>query len=171
MAMTLLGIDVGTSLIKASFVDDRAQPIASVERSLPIHIPGVGVAEQDAPGLIRLLAEMLRELTERDPESARSIVAIGVSAQTAGSMAVDRDGEAISPWFPSAMDPARNRSLIVSRQTWVQRSLPATALGRLRCHVSCGGKTLRSKPSSELHACLRWRATSSGQCRKTVWKR
>jgi xylulokinase len=171
MATTLLGVDVGTSLIKASFVDDRAQPIASVERSLPIHIPSVGVAEQDARGLIRLLAEMLRELTERESESARSIVAIGVSAQTAGSMAVDREGEALSPWFPSAMDTRAQPQLdrlkaklgaaifasngawpfTVPRILWWQDTSKDT-FGRIACVPSLAGYVVGSMSEDRLEA-------------------
>lgn len=104
MSPTLLGIDVGTSLIKACLIDADATCLVEVERAVATAMPQAGVAEQDAGAMIAAIIEMLAEIVAREPEAAGRVAAIGASGQTAGAMAVGSDGAPLTPWFPSALD-------------------------------------------------------------------
>ena len=104
MSVTVLGIDVGTSLIKACLIDERATCLVEVERAVETAMPRAGVAEQDAGAIATIVRELLAEIVVRAPEAAATVAAIGASGQTAGAMAVDRRGAALTPWFPSGLD-------------------------------------------------------------------
>ena len=104
MPRTLLGIDLGTSLIKVCLIDDYARCLAEIEAPVKTSLPGNGIAEQDAGAMLADTLRLVSELVDRYPEDAATVAGIGVSGQTAGAMAVDRSGDPITPWFPSAMD-------------------------------------------------------------------
>lgn len=104
MSATVLGIDVGTSLIKICLVDADAVCLAEAERPVRTAMPEAGVAEQDGAAVIAAILAMLAEIAERQPEAVSRLAAIGASGQTAGSIAVDRQGAPLTPWYPSALD-------------------------------------------------------------------
>ncbi len=104
MPSRLLGIDLGTSLIKVCIIDERARCLAEIETPVHTSLPGNGIAEQDAGAMLSDTLRLISTLVDRFPNDAAAINGIGVSGQTAGAMAVDRLGVPITPWFPSAMD-------------------------------------------------------------------
>jgi xylulokinase len=104
MTATLLGIDIGTSLIKAAPVNGRAVCLAAAETPVSTMMPEAGTAEQDTSAILAHVFRLIREIAERQPAAARHVAAIGASGQTAGAMAVDGGGAALTPWYPSGLD-------------------------------------------------------------------
>ncbi len=104
MAATLLGIDVGTSLVKVCLIDSTAECLAELQNPIQTEMPRAGVAEQSGSAILAEVIGLLQALVERFPKAASQIAAIGVSGQTAGSIAVDRNGKPLTPWYPSALD-------------------------------------------------------------------
>src|SRR5690606_23594589 len=92
---TVLGIDLGTQSLKTLFYDFEHRSIAAaVSAPLELDRDGRGKAEQH-PGW---WLEALRSSLARVPAAVRkSVVAIGVSGQQHGFVALDRDGEVLCP--------------------------------------------------------------------------
>ena len=171
MSATLLGIDVGTSLIKACLIDARAACLAQAERPVATSMPRAGTAEQDAAAMVADIVAMLAEIVARCPEGAARVAAIGVSGQTAGAMAVGRDGAPLTPWYPSGLDTrfrpqlermkaiagpelfARNGAwpFTVPRMLWWRDTAPAT-FADIACVPSLAGFVTGSLAAAPLAA-------------------
>ncbi len=122
MAATLLGIDVGTSLVKACLLDADATVIAETQRPVATSMPSPGAAEQDATAIMADIVAMLAEIQALHPDAAARVAAIGASGQTAGAMAVGCDGAPLTPWYPSGLD-TRFRSHLARMQAIAGRAL------------------------------------------------
>lgn len=171
MSSTLLGIDVGTSLIKVAMVDDRAVCLAEAERPVRTAMPSAGTAEQDPAAVMADVVALLAEVVARQPAAARRVVAIGASGQSAGAMAVDRDGAALTPWYPSGLDtrfrPQLDRMKAIAgaqlfasngawpfttpRMAWWRDTVPAT-FEKIACVPSLAGFVLGSLAADPLPA-------------------
>ncbi len=87
----LLGIDVGTSALKAVLVDEQGSVLRSASREYPLHTPRPGWAEQDPGDWARALASVLREIEEPKPD------AIGLTGQMHGMVALDSADQVVRP--------------------------------------------------------------------------
>jgi erythritol kinase (D-erythritol 1-phosphate-forming) len=93
----LIGIDAGTSVIKAIAFTPSGEQIAAASvpnsyQSLPN-----GGAEQDMARTWTDTAKTLRELSEKLPDLARRVIAISVTGQGDGMWLADRDGAPVAP--------------------------------------------------------------------------
>jgi xylulokinase len=90
--MPLLGLDVGSSSVKAAILRDRdiAPPIVRAE--YPTRFDGVR-AEVDADALLAAVAEAIRQIGA----AARAVDAIALSVMSPAWVAMDADGNAITP--------------------------------------------------------------------------
>ncbi len=89
---SFLGIDLGTSAVKAVLVDDTGVCLAARERRYPIRQPQPGFAEQSPDTWWRATAECVRDLlgdAAADPGSVRSV---GLSGQMHGLVMLDGGG-------------------------------------------------------------------------------
>src|SRR6185436_15090446 len=78
--MHAIGVDVGTTNVKAALVADDGTLLASAHR--PLHTQKKGeVAEQDADAMWAQLADAVRELTAAHPAEAAAVGAFGVCTQ------------------------------------------------------------------------------------------
>lgn len=116
MSATFLGIDVGTSLIKVCMVDAGGLCLAEAERPVETAMPGAGIAEQDGRQIMADVLSAIAELVEKAPGAAGRIAAISASGQSAGAIGVDRAGNALTPWYPSALDTRIRPQLAAFRQ-------------------------------------------------------
>ncbi|MCG8553841.1 MAG: xylulokinase [Proteobacteria bacterium] len=92
---TVVGIDLGTQSLKVVFYDPDTRRIASsVSAPIELHRDQGGVAEQQADWWTRALADAM---AAADPGIRKSVVAMGVSGQQHGFVAVDRSGEVLAP--------------------------------------------------------------------------
>jgi xylulokinase len=91
-----VGVDVGTTNVKAALVADDGTLIASAHRSLTTSKHG-DVAEQDADALWAHLVAAVRELTAAHPQEAAAVTAFGVCTQYSSIVAIDDKGIPVAP--------------------------------------------------------------------------
>jgi len=95
-AAALIGIDVGTTNVKAVAFDLQGRVLASAARhNVALH-PRPGWAEYDAEGLFAAAAATLREAVARLPAN-HLVAGVAVSSMAETAVALDRDGRAIRP--------------------------------------------------------------------------
>lgn len=108
MAATYLaGVDLGTSVVKASLVraDGGGGVVAaSATRSMQIRHPAPGHAEQDPAAYVQAALATLREALTHAGIAPQQVAAIAFAGQMGGVLAVDRRGNAVTPWYPSTLD-------------------------------------------------------------------
>ncbi len=78
--MLFLGIDCGSTVIKASLVDANGQILATLDRRVPIQHPHPGWAERDMPALWHSVSGLIRALltqTEVDPGAIQAVGCTG----------------------------------------------------------------------------------------------
>src|SRR5580692_1248095 len=91
----LIGIDAGTSVIKAVAFSLAGEQIAVAARPNVYQTLGGGQVEQAMHRTWADCAATLRELTERVPDLSRRAAALAVTAQGDGSWLIDADGEPV----------------------------------------------------------------------------
>jgi xylulokinase len=90
-----LGLDVGTSGVKAILVTGAGEVVASATTPLAMTAPQPGWAEQDPETWWSASAAAVREALARRPEAR--VAAVGLSGQMHSSVFLDRQGEVIRP--------------------------------------------------------------------------
>lgn len=94
---SLLGLDLGTSALKAVLVRADGTVLGSATASYPIHQPAPGAAEQDPADWWRACVRAVRQVvTEADTANA-AIAAIGVSGQMHGTVLLGSDATPLAP--------------------------------------------------------------------------
>ncbi|SCP98541.1 xylulokinase [Anaerobium acetethylicum] len=89
----LLGIDLGTTNVKAIIMDEHGTVVSSASRANSLIFPGPGMVEQDPGAWWEHTAEILRAVTEQaGPEIVRKIRGISISSQTVTMLPLDREG-------------------------------------------------------------------------------
>jgi len=95
---------LGTSVVKASLFDEGGNAVADAVREMAIHYPGPGLAEQNPDNFYVAALETIREAVEKAGIGPASVAAIAYDGQMAGAMGIDRSWNALTPWYPSALD-------------------------------------------------------------------
>ena len=91
----LLGIDEGTSAVKAILFDAGLGPLREARREKPLHHPRAGWVEQDPEEVLRAVVEAVREVLEDAPGE---VVACGLDHQGESVLAWDAGtGEVLTP--------------------------------------------------------------------------
>jgi xylulokinase len=89
-----LGIDIGTSSVKAVLVDERETPVAQASMPLTVARPQPLYAEQDPQDWWQATVAAVRAL----PATARAAVrAVGLSGQMHGATLLDQSGKILRP--------------------------------------------------------------------------
>ena len=91
----LLGLDVGTSAIKAIIVSPSGDVVASASTPLSLATPQPGWAEQEPEAWWSGAATCIRKVLAARPEGG--IAAVGISGQMHSSVFLDRSGRVIRP--------------------------------------------------------------------------
>ena len=92
---TVLGIDLGTQSVKVVFYDFENRSVAATASSpLALDQDASGKAEQDPASW---LAALRKALSEISAATCNSVVAIGVSGQQHGLVALDHNGQTLRP--------------------------------------------------------------------------
>ena len=89
-----LGIDVGTSSVKAVLVDDNDQVVAQASAALTVERPQPLWSEQDPDSWWRATVEAVRSLPEKE---RRAVKAIGLSGQMHGATLLDSADKPLRP--------------------------------------------------------------------------
>jgi len=93
----LLGIDVGTSSVKAAFVTPGGRAISSREVTYPTHHPSSGWAEQDPRDWWNAACRAVRACLEAGEIDTERVGGIGVSGQGCAVTLLDVRGEVVRP--------------------------------------------------------------------------
>ena len=94
--MYLLGIDVGSSSVKASLLEsDTGLAVASAtspaDHELPMHAEKSGWAEQDPESWWAHTLDALSQIKKKQPNSLSKVQAIGITYQMHGLVVVDKN--------------------------------------------------------------------------------
>ncbi|MEE3070688.1 MAG: FGGY family carbohydrate kinase, partial [Pseudomonadota bacterium] len=94
--MSYLGLDLGTSGLRALLVDGDGQPIGATERDYPLSHPHAGWSEQDPADWIAALDSAVDELRATYPQFA-DLRGIGVAGQMHGATLLDASDTVLRP--------------------------------------------------------------------------
>ena len=92
-----LGIDVGTSEVKALLLDDHHHAIATAGAKLEVSRPRLGHSEQDPASWWTASCEALHTLRQAHPAEYASVKAIGLSGQMHGAVLLDSANRVLRP--------------------------------------------------------------------------
>src|ERR1051325_9852903 len=92
----LLGLDVGTSGLKAVLLDENGRAVDEATASYPLRSPNPGWTEQDPEDWWAATCEALNALWSRG-NAASSGAAIGLSGQMHSLVLVDASGSVVAP--------------------------------------------------------------------------
>ena len=100
----LIGVDLGTSAVKAGLYDAAGNLIAAATRPAPLRQPSPGVAEQDAEEFAAAAAASIGEVMSRARAAPAQVAGLACDGQMGGAMGVDRGFQPLTPWYPSGLD-------------------------------------------------------------------
>jgi xylulokinase len=100
----LIGIDLGTSVVKTTLFDTGGAAVAQATRGAALHQPGPGLAEQQADDFYGAALETIAEVAAKAQLAPTAVAAIAFAGQMGGAMAIDREWQALTPWYPSTLD-------------------------------------------------------------------
>jgi xylulokinase len=92
-----LGVDIGTSSVKAVLVDDGDRIVAMTSRALHVARPQPGFSEQDPEGWWQATLGVIDELAAVRPAALAATRGIGLSGQMHGAVLLDRAGRVLRP--------------------------------------------------------------------------
>ncbi|AXT47350.1 MULTISPECIES: xylulokinase [Chromobacterium] len=92
-----LGIDLGTSEIKAVLLDGDNRPLASAGAALDVSRPRPGWAEQDPEDWWRAACAAVAKLREQAPAALAATRAVGLSGQMHGAVLLDNRDRVLRP--------------------------------------------------------------------------
>lgn len=95
--MTFLGLDVGTSAVKAVLVDDAQELLAEAEWPLAVARPRPGWSEQDPADWWAAAEAALAQLRSRRPDAFGAVKALGLSGQMHGAVLLDAADRVLRP--------------------------------------------------------------------------
>jgi xylulokinase len=97
MALHTIGIDVGTSAVKALLVDDGQRVLAQAEAPLEVSRPQPLWSEQDPESWWLAVDRAVRALRAHAPDSFQHVEAIGLSGQMHGAVLLDERDRVLRP--------------------------------------------------------------------------
>ena len=97
MAQYLLGIDLGTSSVRAGIFLEDGTHCAITARSYPIDTPSLDRAEQDPELWWKSTCEVISEVLAVVQIKGSDVAGISFSGQMHGAVLLDNDGELVSP--------------------------------------------------------------------------
>lgn len=92
-----LGIDLGTSGVKALLIDDAQNPVTSATSSLEVSRPHDGWSEQDPASWIAATENVLDALKLSHAKELAAVRGIGLSGQMHGATLLDQSGAVLRP--------------------------------------------------------------------------
>lgn len=88
----LLGLDIGSTVVKAAVFDRRGRTLAVAHRAVRVRLPGPGRVERDPEATWRAAANAIREVV---PGRARGVSAVGVTGCGNGAVWLDAAGRTL----------------------------------------------------------------------------
>jgi len=93
----VIAIDMGTSGTRAIVFDDEARELASSYTQYGTRSPKPGWAEQEPSEIVNATVEMIRQVVEETGLKPEDIAGVGVSSVLLSLMAVDKEGQPLTP--------------------------------------------------------------------------
>lgn len=93
----LLGIDVGTTGVKALLVDDSGRILASAVEEYPMYTPRPQWAEQDPADWWQATIRALQRVLRGSDVDVQTLSGIGLTGQMHGMVMLDRQGQVLRP--------------------------------------------------------------------------
>jgi sugar (pentulose or hexulose) kinase len=93
----LLGVDIGTSSLKAALYDRNLVSVASSRHEYSTAYPGPGRAEQDPDDWVRALGAAVAAILGETGISAKAIAAVGVDGMSSLALPIDGNGKPLRP--------------------------------------------------------------------------
>jgi xylulokinase len=97
MSGTYLGIDVGTSGVKAIVIDETGKALADATASIDVSRPAPGWSEQDPAEWWRATLQTVDEISRTNPQALAQVRGLGLSGQMHGATLLGKDGEILRP--------------------------------------------------------------------------
>lgn len=94
----LLGIDLGSSFIKATIFDTEGRAVGEAKSDNRPSQPKAAVAEYDGDGMVGATLTAIRELLQQSAVSASDVAAVCMDGMISGTMGIDADGNATTPY-------------------------------------------------------------------------
>lgn len=95
--MLTIGIDLGTSGIKAALMEDAARVLAVASRPIAVSIPHVGWSEQDPDLWVNAVFGCLDDLAAQAPEAMPAVAGLGLSGQMLAALILGADLRPLRP--------------------------------------------------------------------------
>jgi xylulokinase len=95
--MLTIGIDLGTSGIKAVLMEDAVRALGQASRPVAVSIPHLGWSEQDPDLWVAAVWACLDDLAAAHPGAMGSVAGIGLSGQMLAALILDRDLRPLRP--------------------------------------------------------------------------
>ncbi len=92
-----LGLDFGTSAVKALLVDEEQRPVGSASAALSVSYPAPGHSEQDPAAWQQAMLDAVDALRQRHGSALAAVKGIGLSGQQHGAVLLDAAGEVLRP--------------------------------------------------------------------------
>ncbi|MEY8829457.1 xylulokinase [Sedimentitalea sp. XS_ASV28] len=92
-----IGLDLGTSGLRALLVNDMGEAVHSAEAALTVAHPHPGWSEQDPADWIAAATKVLRRLVEDKPAEMAQLRGIGLSGHMHGATLLGADGDVLRP--------------------------------------------------------------------------
>ena len=92
-----LGLDLGTSGVKAMLIDDGQAIIGSASAALEVSRPHPGWSEQDPADWVRAAEEAVNGLKAEHPGALAAVRGIGLSGQMHGATLLDQEDAVLRP--------------------------------------------------------------------------
>ena len=99
-----LGLDCGTSGLKALLTDESGEPVASATRSYSPDRPRAGWSEQNPDDWANAMAGAIADLRNTAGNALSAVKAVGFSGQMHGAVLFDRADRPIGPQFSITTD-------------------------------------------------------------------
>ena len=100
----LIGVDLGTSVVKAALYTPDGAALATTARATTLRQPAPGVAEQDPDEFVAAALAVIREVVAASGCASGAVAAIGFAGQMGGLLGIDKEWQAITPWYVSTLD-------------------------------------------------------------------
>jgi sugar (pentulose or hexulose) kinase len=97
MRQLLLGIDVGTSLVKAALFDRQGIEVATAALPTATQSPFPAWSEADPERLWTVTSEVIRRVLLSEPTAPRAVASVGLSGAMVGAWIIDGAGRALRP--------------------------------------------------------------------------
>ncbi len=100
----LIGVDLGTSVVKAALYRPDGTALATAEQATTLRQPAPGVAEQDPDEFVAAALAVIREVVAASGCAPGAVAAIAFAGQMGGLLGIDKEWQAITPWYVSTLD-------------------------------------------------------------------